>query len=143
MIQNSLDRLFSGIAHTLRIDVLPQVEDEFAASQVAACIELLGNLSTRVDWKVELLVTTTTQARAAVAAAELAAPELTDLIGPRPADSPDDPLSTRNAWLAYVSRAIRACDSGALDDAARQPLTQFSIEHLESELALLRTGRFG
>lgn len=142
MIQNSLDRLFAGMANALRNDVLAQLDDQFARSQVSACIELLGNLSTRVEWRADQLVATTERARAAVADAQLAAPELVDLIGPEPIETADDPLATRDAWLAHVSRAIRACDTAGLGDPARDPLTQFSVWHLETELVLLRTGMF-
>lgn len=49
-MQNSLDRLFTGLARALHHDVLPQLTDPFARSQVTAAAEILGNLSTRVRW---------------------------------------------------------------------------------------------
>lgn len=142
MIQNSLDRLLAGIAGALRDDVLPAIDDKFTRSQVSACIELLGNLSTRVEWRADQLAATTAHARAALLTALSADSELAGLIGSEPSETPDDPLSQRNAWLAFVSRAIRACDDGGLDEAVRGPLVRFSAWHLESELALLRTGMF-
>lgn len=49
-MQNSIERLFAGLAHALHHDVLPQLTDTYARSQVTAAIEILGNLSTRVTW---------------------------------------------------------------------------------------------
>jgi len=49
-MQNSIERLFEGLAHALHHDVLPQLTDSYARSQVTAAIEILGNLSTRVTW---------------------------------------------------------------------------------------------
>ena len=49
-MQNSLDRLFTGLARALHHDVLPQLTDPYARSQVTAAAEILGNLSTRVGW---------------------------------------------------------------------------------------------
>ncbi len=49
-MQNSIERLFAGLAHALHHDVLPQLTDSYARSQVTAAIEILGNLSTRVTW---------------------------------------------------------------------------------------------
>lgn len=49
-MQNSLDRLFTGLARALHHDVLPHLTDPYARSQVTAAAEILGNLSTRVSW---------------------------------------------------------------------------------------------
>lgn len=56
MLQNSLDRLFVGMATTLHERVLPAVDDRAVAAQVRAMVELLGNLSTRVTWDAGQLV---------------------------------------------------------------------------------------
>lgn len=53
-MQNSLDRLFEGIAKALRDDVLPDLTDPYAKAQVIGAIELLGNLSSRVAWASEV-----------------------------------------------------------------------------------------
>lgn len=50
MLQNSLDRLLTGMAATLHQRVLPAMDDPAVAAQVRAMVELLGNLSTRVTW---------------------------------------------------------------------------------------------
>ena len=54
-MQNSLERLFDGIATSLRENVAPAVEDPYAKAQVAATIELLANLAVRVEWRADLL----------------------------------------------------------------------------------------
>lgn len=130
------------MAEALRADVLPAVDDSFARSQVAACIELLGNISTRVDWRADYLTETSNRARRALDDACAAAPELAGLVGDRPAVGLDR-LALRDAWLATISRAIRACGDDDLGEAARAPLLDFAAWHLESESALLRTGMFG
>ena len=139
MIQNSLDRLFAGMATSLRDVVLPATGDDFARSQVSACIELLGNLSTRVQWRSDQLEETTARAREAISAAVALAPTLEEAA----ADSmSDDPLVARDDALARVSAALRRCDELDIGDDARAPLLQFARWHLQVELALLRTGMF-
>ena len=54
-MQNSLERLFDGIATSLRENVAPAVDDPYAKAQVAATIELLANLAVRVEWRADLL----------------------------------------------------------------------------------------
>ena len=49
-MQNSLDRLFEGIALALRRDIAPHLTDPYAKAQVSAAVELLGNLASRVIW---------------------------------------------------------------------------------------------
>lgn len=142
MIQNSLDRLFAGIVDTLRDVVMPAVDDSYARVQLSACIEILSNLATRVEWDRTQLAETTAEATAALATAADVADELRRFtVSPRPSA---DPLAARNDALERVSEAIRACDdlTPEIRDAASVPLREFAARHVERELGLLRTGMF-
>jgi hypothetical protein len=140
MMQNSLPRLFAGITEALREVVLPAVDDDFASAQLAACIEVLANVATRVEWRADQLLEVHRRADAAIADAAVAAPGLADAVGPGP--SSDDAVVARDDALARVSAALRWCDEHDAGDDAVAPLVAFAVWHLESELALLRTGMF-
>jgi len=51
-MNNSLDRLFSGIIASLHSEIIPRLDDEFARGQAYATIDLLNNLRPRLDWAV-------------------------------------------------------------------------------------------
>lgn len=138
MMQNSLQRLFAGMAEVLRDGVLPAVDDEFARSQVSACIELLGNLATRVEWRRDDLEEVARRAETSIAATIEAAP---DIVGELPPAGGEDPVAVRDSALRRVSGALRWCALNGQDDAAA-PLVEFASWHLEHELARLRTGMF-
>lgn len=142
MIQNSLDRLFAGLIDTLRDVVMPATDDAFARVQLSACIEILANLATRVEWDRAQLEQTTAEAAVALAAAAEVATELLQFTGPL--DTSHDPLANRNDTLARVSEAIRVCDGlePEVRDVASRPLREFAMWHVERELELLRTGMF-
>lgn len=55
-MNNSLDRLLDGIAAALRRDVIPRLDDEYAAGQALAVIDLINNLKPRLDWAVSPLL---------------------------------------------------------------------------------------
>lgn len=143
MIQNSLPRLFDGIGDVLRDVVMPEIDDAYVRSQLGACIELLANISTRVDWDRDQLATTVDAAREALSAAATAAP---GLVEPPATEWPGStPVARRDAALAAVADALRRCDAHAGEqgvDAARQELDAFARWHLDQELALLRTGMY-
>lgn len=50
-MQNSLERLFEGIAAQLIDVVVPELKDSYARAQVLAAVELLRNLAIRVEWR--------------------------------------------------------------------------------------------
>jgi hypothetical protein len=141
VIQNSLDRLLAGMAAALRDTVTPAVEDPFARSQLAACVELLHNLATRVEWRRDQLDEVAAAALAATRAAAALAPGLEHDLGPEPSDDAD-PVRRRDEALARVSLALRWTDDHGGRDDAREPLESFARWHLGVELARLRTGMF-
>jgi hypothetical protein len=139
VMQNSLPRLFAGITDALRDVILPAVGDDYARAQLTACIEVLANVATRVEWRADQLWAVRQRADTAIADAAAAAPGLADAVGP-PAPT-DDAVVARDDALARVSAALRWCDAHDADDAVA-PLVAFAVWQLESELALLRTGMF-
>lgn len=141
----SLDRLFGGMADTLRDTVLPTIDEPYSRTQVAACIELLGNLATRVEWRRDHLRLVTEHADAALAAAMTEVPDL-DLVGMVDAvavATPDAaPATRRDEALARVAAALRWLDEHPGHDAASTLLLAFAQWHVQHELELLRTGMF-
>lgn len=140
MIQNSLDRLFGGIAESLREVVLPALDDPFAQAQVRACIELIGNIGARVEWSRQQVDEVVERAAAALREAVAVAPDMSCVLGATAGAS--SPLERRDRALADISTALRWCDTGPDGDRARVPLVVFARWHLESELGRLRTGMF-
>ena len=139
LMQNSLPRLFAGINDALVGVVLPAVDDEFARVQLAACIELLGNIAARVEWRADLLDEVTRRAEEAIDAATGLAPGLEAALG-APPTAGAEPIAARDAALARVSRALRWCH--AHDPGAVAPLVAFAAWHLDHERSLLRTGMY-
>ena len=127
-VQNSLERLFDGIATSLRENVAPAVEDPFAKAQVAATIELLANLAVRVEWRADLLREEIERIRLVL---ETAPDRPAVLEEPVPHDSAGL-LTSRGAHLG----ALTAADPD--EEALRELLTW----QLERELGLLRTGMY-
>jgi hypothetical protein len=123
MMQNSLDRLFEGIATSLRETVLPAVSDPYARSQVTAAIELLGNIAARVQWRTDQIDQLVGRIREVLGNHGVALPDLTG-----------DPLEDRRAHLAALADACK----GEIDDAVRDLL----LEDLAAEFERLRTGAY-
>jgi hypothetical protein len=127
-MQNSLERLFDGIASSLREDVSPAVDDPYAKAQVAAAIELLANLAERVEWRSDLLRDEIERVRAVL---ETAGERPKVLAAPVPADTAGLVVS-RDAHLDALAHADT-------DDQALRDLLSWQLER---ELALLRTGMY-
>ena len=127
-MQNSLERLFDGIATSLRENVAPVVDDPYAKAQVSATIELLANLAVRVEWRADLLREEIERIRLVL---ETAPDRPAVLEEPVPHDSAGL-LTSRGAHLG----ALTAADPD--EEALRELLTW----QLERELGLLRTGMY-
>ena len=127
-MQNSLARIFDGIATSLRDDVVPAVEDPYARAQVTATIELLGNLAERVEWRSDRLREEIERIRAVLETAPARAAVL------------ETPIPTDNAALvaARTAHLDVLTEAGVDDDALRD----FLAGQLERELGLLRTGMY-
>ena len=127
-MQNSLERLFDGMATSLRENVAPVVEGPYAKAQVTATIELLANLAVRVEWRADLLLEEIERIRVVL---ETAPERPAVLDAPVPLDSPGL-VASRAAHLD----ALSASDPD--EDSLRALLTW----QLERELGLLRTGMY-
>lgn len=148
MLQNSLDRLFLGMAATLHERVLPVLDDQAVAAQVRAMVELLGNLSTRVTWDAAQLVELRDRIRVVLArTAELA--DAPDGLLPLRADGQIDPLDAAALQADVVTHLAALGDlqawlaaTGAHRDLALA-VDALVDWHLARELDLLRSASFG
>ena len=127
-MQNSLERLYDGIATSLREDVAPAVDDPYAKAQVSAAIELLANLAVRTEWRSCLLREEIDRVRAVL---ETAHEPPAVLNAPLPEGGPDLALA-RAAHLDAIAHTD-------VDDAALRELLSWQVEH---DLGLLRTGMY-
>ncbi|HET9939334.1 MAG TPA: hypothetical protein VFQ28_11105 [Gaiella sp.] len=123
-MQNGLDRLLDGIAVALREDVLPEVDDSFARSQLLAAGELLANLSGRVEWRCDAL------------AADVEG--IHELLG-----RPSEPLPSGNAELLAARDAALADLAEVQRRGLDTPeLRAFLAARLDRELSRVRTGMY-
>jgi hypothetical protein len=126
------------MAEALAADVLPTVDDEYARAQLAACVELLGNLATRVEWRRDQLDAVTARANDAVRVTLAAVPDAASVLPPE--GQPDGTVEARDRALARVSALVRWCDRGDVDSEGVAPLLEFARWHVEHERALARRG---
>lgn len=149
-MQNSLERLLTGMATALHERVLPLLDDRAAAAQVTAAIELLGNLSTRVTWDVGALVTVRDRVTPVLAAARDAGaadvvPGLDGLVDAQPPDVLD--ADAVHADVVARLAAFGRCQAWAADADApaelRDRIDAVVDAHLADELDRLRSASFG
>lgn len=69
-MNNSFARLVDGMNATLRNEVLPRLDDDFARGQVFGVINLLNTFKVRADWSAGFLLQQIEAQRAALRAAE-------------------------------------------------------------------------
>jgi hypothetical protein len=124
-VQNSLDRLFEGMAEALRDVVAPVVGDPYAKAQVLATVEVLGNLATRVEWRCSDLREEIERVDA--------------LLGAEP-EVPTDTEGLVRARAERLAALAARQTEGSLDEAR---LHEFLHWQLERELGRLRTGMYG
>ncbi len=130
-MQNSLERIFGGIAEGLREDVLPAVTDPYARAQVLASVELLGNVAERVEWRCADLHEEIGRIREVLAAA------------PAPTALLEEPLPHENAALVEARRRhLDALSALQRTSGGGERLRAFLLWQLGRELALLRTGMY-
>lgn len=77
-MNNSFARLVDGMCATLRTEVLPRLDDEFARGQVWGVINLLNTLKVRADWSAGFLLEQITAQHAALDAVARIAETLPD-----------------------------------------------------------------
>lgn len=99
-MNNSLARILDGMIATLRNEVIPRLDDEFARGQAFGAVDLLNNLKPRIDWLVTPLFEEVREQRALFAQL---AQILRDAAAPIP--EPSEPLEAGTA--AHVLEALR------------------------------------
>jgi hypothetical protein len=123
-MQNSLERLFDGLASALCEDVLPAVDDPYARSQLLASVELLANLAERVEWRCADLREEIGAVRAVLGRG-------------------DEPLPEDNAGLVEARREALDALARAQEQGLDTPeLRELLGSRLERELGRLRTGMY-
>jgi hypothetical protein len=127
-VQNSLERLFDGIATSLRENVAPVVEDPYAKAQVAATIELLANVAVRVEWRADLLLEEIERIRVVLETA----PERAGVL-----DAHIPPDST--GLLVLRAAHLDALTTADPDEESLRALLSWQLGR---ELGLLRTGMY-
>ncbi len=136
-MNNGFARLVEGMCTTLRTEVLPRVDDEYARSQVWGLINALNTFKVRADWSAGFLLQQidaqhqALQAAAQVGARVPGAPALA--LPPAPAATPvaellqvrdqgNHAIGSWMAWRASQPQALSAAEGAALDAALRAAL---------------------
>jgi hypothetical protein len=139
-MQNSLERLFEGLAASLREVIAPASTDAYARGQALAAAEIVENLATRVEWKAERLRDETARIRPlldqAVASAHASELPLTRRLLAHSAEH--DPLEDRNRHVAALAEVAE----WALDRRASADLRRVVAEQLAAQARLMRGGMY-
>jgi hypothetical protein len=153
MIQNSLDRLFEGMVETLSEVINPALEDQFARSQVSAMIEILRNLSTRVEWRADHLIGLVARIHEILQAAldlgivtkEGLEPMKSLVNQPLPDPLDQEGLVESQRAHLWALSDIQKCLAELSDEKGKEVrslIQKFIIWHLDRELVCLRTGMY-
>jgi hypothetical protein len=144
-VQNSLERLLEGLEHTLRSIVAPSLTDSYLLSQVNSVAEIIGNLSTRIEWRSDQLLEVVDRVRPVLEQAVASIPDglaSTRTLLARPVPSAATPnaelLGARDDHLLALREVQQALESHA-DADVEAAVRAFLTWHVESESALLRT----
>lgn len=148
-MQNSPEVLLTGLAESLRDAVLPAVDDSYAQGQLAAAVELLGNIASRVEWQSAYLIETVHRSRAvleiAVARAEpTELPESRRVLAEPLAAAGSPLLACRDAHLHALGEVTSWCARGRTEAHAQvdEALREFLAWQLHDEAARTKTGMY-
>lgn len=138
-MQNSLDRLFEGLTVSLRDSVLPTLTDDFARAQLAAAIEIIGNLATRVAWREDHFEQVARIAEQTVQQVLIDHPEIESSL---PTAVEGATIDLRDSALARLSSTVRILSAlpGAYESV--EACRTAASELLAFEIDLLRTGMY-
>lgn len=100
-MNNSLERLLDGIVGSLRTEIIPRLDDEFARGQAYAAADLLNNLRPRIDWAAAPLAAQIAAQRAVARRIDLLAREL-------PQPPPRLPAGLETAAVGGAGRELKA-----------------------------------
>lgn len=147
-MQNSLDRIFDGLENTLRNIVAPTITDSYILTQITSVAEIIGNLSTRVEWSCAQLLEISLRIRPILEQAAASTPDtlpLTDALLARPvptaASSNESLLAARDQHLLALREVQRSLESHANEDV-EHAIREFLGWQVANESTLLRTGMF-
>jgi hypothetical protein len=128
-MNNSFPRLIDGMCATLRAEVLPRLDDEFARGQVFGVINLLNTFKARADWSAGFLLQQ-------IAAQQAALSGVAALLADVPAAGPLPPATPIAELLALRdAQNLRIAGLLARLDAERATLAPADAAQAE---ALLR-----
>jgi hypothetical protein len=111
-VNNSLPRILDGLIATLRSEIIPALETDFARSQAIAAIDVLNNLKPRVDWLVTPLADEVAAQRALLA-------ELSGVLAGSGAPAPPAVPDIAAAIPAHAVQATRDALDAHLCDLTR------------------------
>lgn len=140
-MNNSLARILDGMITTLRNEIIPRLDDEFARGQAFGAVDLLNNLKPRIDWLVTPLFDEVRDQRALLAQlAEIlrdAGAPLPDVSGALEAGTPAHALEALRNDLD--TRICALIDWLARERAALPPATVAAAEaafkqHMQAQL---------
>lgn len=128
-MNNSFTRLVDGMSHTLKSEVLPRLDDEYARSQVWGVINALNTFRVRADWSAGFLLQQIEAQQRALALAGAAAPG--DAASAASAAEPvAELLARRDAGNRLIGQLLAA----GVPPAAEQALREAMRAELEIEL---------
>ncbi len=138
-MNNSFTRLIDGLCATLRAEVLPRLDDEFARGQVFGVINVLNTFKVRADWSAGFLLEQ-------IAAQQQALDELRPLVSlplpdaPLPAAAPAVALLARrdegNRALQAVMQWLDGEAGAALDGGRRARIEALLLRAMRAEVDL-------
>ena len=147
-MQNSLDRIFEGLENTLRNIVAPTITDAYILTQITSVAEIIGNLSTRVEWNcaqlLEISVRVHPILEQAVAMTPAGLPFTGALLAravPTAASSSESLLEARDQHLLALREVQRSHGSHVNEDV-ENAIREFLAWQVAHEATLLRTGMF-
>ena len=147
-MNNTLDRLFAGLIASLRSEIIPRLDDEFARGQAYAAMDLLNNLRPRLDWAVgplaeQIAAQLAAAERIAALASQFALPEALKT-GPQPATG-EALRNYRDALDEHLCKVLDGLPQvpGAQRDAMQAVLTQYMKEQVRREVSLAAKPLFG
>jgi hypothetical protein len=119
-MNNSFVRLVQGMNHTLRSEVLPRLDDEYARGQVWGLINLLNTFEKRADWSSGFLLQQLQAQGAALdeAQALLARPPQAHAEPPPPSAQVAELLARRDRNNQAISALLAELDGAISTDAA-------------------------
>lgn len=132
-MNNSFTRLIDGTTTTLRAEVLPRIDDEYARSQVWGVINLLNTLKVRADWSAGFLLQQLEAQRKALATAAEALGGASGLPGDVPGPVPqiptaDELMAARDHGNLVIARLLGWLDKPPLGlDAAALAVAETAL----------------